>query len=554
MQSTSSMTAIGKSMPQPGRGMPLIQWSVSLTNLSLPKTDRSDRISDCIDQCPRLADFISVPITATQTNFTMSSTYISRLSHGRYNDGNEEIVQYQQENDDSYRIRRYFGGKELNDEQSDDRFAPIPLNEMREALAGQPELQILFDRRLEELQSIISMDFNASETTVSALYIRKEKNGNRYLNEVSACYSYCSFREFNDAHERGGFRAGNGMQATLSMPLYLTQDHANSLREYFHWLFSKLAGVNPRFGNFHVLWVPDTLAHLMNQAIVDFSKGHATEPAVQFVLDAMRLLVYCCEAPKHGYEEATIPERPLFFPEMKPLMMKFVKGFIEDPMQRTRDKVPDLGDLLQWVSVLEMFHDDDGGGGSPLEWGSLIHALIVESTRRQARWICNDVMKAERLRPQVLRRERAPPGRGWSYGGGQRYFERFVMEPQGATVLRYLKRIPKRQVLSMWWDRSKVSCKVLMYSRAFYRSLVEGRGLEGFKKRYDVVLGAAYKEDQEAIKAAQTSIENCRSLSEAFVYLGYPLIDDDIHKLCLWAVTAQAGYHTMHQKDPFGDP
>ena len=113
----------------------------------------------------------------------MSSTYISRLSHGRYNDGNEEIVQYQQENDDSYRIRRYFGGKELIDEQSDDRFAPIALNEMREALADQPELQLLFDRRLEELvQSIISMDFNASETTVSALYIRKS-----YLNEVSAC-------------------------------------------------------------------------------------------------------------------------------------------------------------------------------------------------------------------------------------------------------------------------------------------------------------------------------------------------------------------------------
>ena len=82
----------------------------------------------------------------------MSSTYISRLSHGRYNDGNEEVVQYQQQNDDSYRIRRYFGKGVVNEHSAEDRFAPIALNEMREALAGQPELQLLFDRRLEELQ------------------------------------------------------------------------------------------------------------------------------------------------------------------------------------------------------------------------------------------------------------------------------------------------------------------------------------------------------------------------------------------------------------------
>lgn len=234
------------------------------------------------------------------------------------------------------------------------------------------------------------MEFDAEALHVAALYTRKVRHGSKYLNEVSPCYCYVTMKEHRDAD---GFRAANGHVSTLRMTLYLTPNHGGSCRNWFRGIFSEIANVSidNQTGKWHDLWAPDILAHLINQAIVDFSQKQVSEAGIQFVLDAQRLLIYCCEA------FSPRDHRVLMFPDMLPLMREFLLNFIYHPQDRTRDNVPDLGDLLQWLAVVELLDNS-------IAWKqSLVHAVIVELMRRQARWVGNHLVVAYGLSPRVTR-------------------------------------------------------------------------------------------------------------------------------------------------------
>jgi len=163
---------------------------------------------------------------------------------------------------------------------------------MRAAVADNAELLEILNKRIDDLSSLISLEFDSSSLQVTGLCLLKEKHESRYLNEISPCYCYLTLREYRDS---GGFRAGNGQRFTLFVPLLLTWNHALSSLEIFRSTFTELASVSIEYdldrsrGNWHDLWIPDILASLINQPLVDFAKDMVTEPAVQFLLDALQL-------------------------------------------------------------------------------------------------------------------------------------------------------------------------------------------------------------------------------------------------------------------------
>jgi len=219
---------------------------------------------------------------------------------------------------------------------------------MRAVVADNAGLLEILNKRLDDLSSLISLEFDSSSLQVTGLYLLKEKHESRYLNELSPCYCYLTLREYRDS---GGFRAGNGQRSTLFMPLFLTWNHALSSLEIFRGTFTKLANVSIEYdldrsrGNWRDIWIPDILASLINQSLADFAKDMVTEPAVQFLLDALRLLIFCCEAPDWNgeLEEGEIlPLSSRMSPDMVPLMRKFLLDFIYHPNKLGRDTVPDL--------------------------------------------------------------------------------------------------------------------------------------------------------------------------------------------------------------------
>ena len=485
-----------------------------------------------------------------------------RLSHGRYNDGKEYTVRYCRPPKISYRVRARLVDEEkkLNEKEN-----PIQPNIIHDVVLDRaPDLQRLLTNRLEKLESIISMEFDGSRTHVAALYVRQRRHGNRYLNEICPTYTYVTTEEF---HQAGcAFRGRNNQVVTMMMPLFLTWEHAMSSRGFMQSEFTRIANITQRSDGtcrWHDLWVPDILAHLINQAIVDIAKSRVIEPSVQFVLDALRLLIFCCHAPDFRGRVVTkpfpwtetkqlmktfvapwalpqpYPGAGLMFPQMLPLMKKFVHCFIYHPSERTRDKVPDLGDLLQWLAVLELF------GGS-FTWKDLVHSIVVESTRRHARWFCKALQKERGLTPRVTRIR--TNDYEWRFNSHGKRFKYWKYRSQRESSVDMMKRFIReemtaKELVAEWWESAQVGYRAILFSYAFYTKIVQGRTLPQFCQKYDLVLGSVYDSDLLFIREAEREIRKCQSLSESFQMMEYPLQEQEIYDLLLWAVEAQDGYH-----------
>jgi hypothetical protein len=459
-----------------------------------------------------------------------------RLQHQRYKDGREETITYVDPKPIDYKVCRF-----------PLKVTPIPVEELRSALVDKPDMLEALNQRLRNLESLISMEFDAETLHVAALYTRKVRHGSKYLNEVSPSYCYVTLKEHHGTP--GGFRAANGHASTLCMPLYLTPNHGASFHFWFRSTFSKLANVtmDNHTGKWHELWVPDTVAHLINQTIVDFAREQVLEAGIQFVLDAQRLLVYCCEATGNGDHGA------LLFPNMLLLMRKFLLDFIYHPQYRTRDNVPDLGDILQWLSVVELLDNT-------ITWKKdLVHAVIVELMRRQARWVGNHLVQKYGFPPGVIRKRTAQyqmvPHRHKPGQMFQLWKYEYSRETRAQLLLRCIKEHMslKKELLDLWWDQIQVGARVVLYSHAFYSYFFEDKTLEEFKAKYDPVLGAAYPEDYMSIKTARGEIGQVGSLSDLFARLGYPMSNDDIYRLCIWAIEAEEGYDKVGRPDPLAD-
>jgi hypothetical protein len=255
------------------------------------------------------------------------------------------------------------------------------------------------------LESFISLEFDATALHVTVLYTRRVRHGSTYLNG----------KEFEAQAIHGAVRAPNGETVDYSLPLYLNDDHANSV-----------------------------LAEL-----------------------------------------------------------------VDNSMTRLRD--------------------------------DLVHAIVVESMRRQARWVGKFLIEEYSLTPQLERSgyhlvpHKYKPGRifkCWQYR----------RETETEMLVRFAKAMPKQGLLDCWWNQAQVGGRVILYCHAFYKTLAKGKSLKDFKTKYDPVLGAVYPEDIIAIKQEKSLIESV-DLKGSLVRMGYSgLGDEEVHQLCVWAMEAREGY------------
>jgi hypothetical protein len=309
-----------------------------------------------------------------------------------------------------------------------------------------------------------------------------------------------------------------------------------------HHSFSGLVNVHKitsMSGKWNDLWIPDALCHLMTQAIVDFSEGNVSEPGCQFVLDCLLMMVYCCRQTDT-------------YPRMVSSMKKYLRNFINLRHERTRDKVPDLGDLMQCFGAVAVVDNTSTVLGE-----DLVSALIAEAMRRQARWVGKYLIENRDLRPQK-----------WQIGHtlrpcknrrGHFYRAPFIYEETEQEMLvNFVRTMPKQELIDVWWTKSKTSWRVVCYSVAFSKTLTEGKTWEMLQEKYDPVLGAIYPEDISSIKSAKAEIERLGSLEESLLYISSVTghhtsvtspdsnmtVQDRLHGFCLWAMDNRMGYVT----------
>jgi len=184
----------------------------------------------------------------------------------------------------------------------------------------------------------------------------------------------------------------------------------------------------------------------------------------------------------------------------------------------------------------------------------LVHSIVVDFMRRTARCVCNYLVKAYKLGPKQFRVRtgefRVVPHRHKRGRMFKLWLHETRRESRTDMILGFVKRLPKKDLLELWRRESQVGGRLVMYSHTFYTTLVADRGVEGFKSKYDPVLGAAYPEDISTIKNIGAKIVSIDSLSGMFRQLQYPLNDDNIHRLCLWAIETNEGYGATTRSDP----
>lgn len=245
---------------------------------------------------------------------------------------------------------------------------------------------------------------------------------------------------------------------------------------------------------------------------------------------------------------------------MLSLMKKFVQNFIFHPLERTREKVPDLGDLMQWFGVLSLVDENVA-----IMNEDMVSALIVEAIRRQARWVGNFIIKTYRLRPRSRRNgHKMVPDK---FRPGAMYRKQlWRRETETEMLLRFAQTMTKQELLDCWWKQGRISWRVILYSMSFCNILTKGKTWEMLQEKYEPVLGAVYPEDIAAIRNAKAEIEQLRCLSDCIEYMarltGHDtyLMSDRLHAFCLWAIKNRNGYVSKHplmsakRNEPFQEP
>lgn len=198
--------------------------------------------------------------------------------------------------------------------------------------------------------------------------------------ELDLVCDYISVEAFNAGVQHATARGPRGsLPALVSstrqslngwLPLYINAEHWSDARRYAPAAFAALAGGELGDAN---TWPRDALnvcCSLLTCAVTGFTKSQsewadprtagrhkASERAVQMYADVHRLFLQIADD----------------FPAVRRLAADRLSKFIHDPTARTRERTPNLGDLLHCLLIVEGF-----------AWKDLAPTLLPEALRRHA--------------------------------------------------------------------------------------------------------------------------------------------------------------------------
>jgi len=251
------------------------------------------------------------------------------------------------------------------------------------------------------------------------------------------------------------------------LPLYINSTNWNYSKSWGASAFSIIATqFNDMFQPIHALKV---CAKLMIQSVVKFTvtDGLMSEKATQMYCDVHRLFLAMAEAYPAIVEEAD----------------KAIEKFINEPESRTRRITPDLGDLIEYLTI-----------SSKYNWEHIREPYIIEAIRRSTL-----------------------------------HMDHFVLAELDGVITGI-------DGILQYWDENTSSIKVTLFNVLFLTVLMpKGITISEIKANYDRRWGRLSNECLKQIKEGYQHIMNITSISENFEYFGIKCTRSAIAELLLWA-------------------
>jgi hypothetical protein len=257
------------------------------------------------------------------------------------------------------------------------------------------------------------------------------------------------------------------------LPCYFNATNWKFVRRFAPSAFSIIATQsNDKFEPIHAISV---CAKLMNSAVVQFCDEslHFSEAAIQTYCDVHRLFL----------------EMVNDFPDIRGVADAKLTNFIDKLWVRGREFTPDLGTLIQFLTVTDA-----------VNWDTFKDAYIRESFRRSSRWIESKL------------------GR------------RLSMEE------------PDEDLVNAWFEATRVSSSLMLFNMAFLEIIARpvGKSLDDVKAIYDASWGRLMDATVSKIRDAYHDIRAIKSLSEVMSRVGMSNNICDIAELIRWAIANEA--------------
>jgi prolyl-tRNA editing enzyme YbaK/EbsC (Cys-tRNA(Pro) deacylase) len=273
-------------------------------------------------------------------------------------------------------------------------------------------------------------------------------------------------------HAAGGASMPSSTRGKINawLPLVVNDVNWKYVSRYAPAAFSIIVrGSNDLFRPMHALQV---CSRLMCTAVVQFcdNKLHLSERAVQLYCDVHRLLL----------------QMIVEYPNIQAEATKKLTDFVQKEWSRGRDVTPDIGVLIQYLTVA------DG-----MQWPDFREGYIQESFRRSARWM------------------------------ESRIGRKLSIEESDEDLVR------------TWFEGSKVSMSLMLFNVLFLELVgrPENSTLDDVRKRYDQNWGRVTDDTMEKIKLAYKEIDSIADLQCAMARVGAKASTvPEIAALIRWAI------------------
>jgi prolyl-tRNA editing enzyme YbaK/EbsC (Cys-tRNA(Pro) deacylase) len=256
------------------------------------------------------------------------------------------------------------------------------------------------------------------------------------------------------------------------LPLYINAANWKYVKAWAPSAFSIIATqVNDKFLPIHSVQV---CARLLNQSVVKFMSGdvHLSDKAIQQYADVHRLFL----------------EMVVEYPVIRQTASKALEDFVAKPWVRGREMTPDIGDLIQYLTVTDT-----------VTWAEFKEAYIQESFRRNARWVDS----------------RIPGGEARGIG------------PHSGD----------EELVEYWSEGTRVSVKLMLFNVMFLNLVArpEGVSLDDVRASYDKCWGRLTDETVDKLKIGALEISKIDTLQGVMDRIQMPSSTADIAKLIRWA-------------------
>jgi len=203
------------------------------------------------------------------------------------------------------------------------------------------------------------------------------------------------------------------------------------------------------------------------------------------------------------------------YPELMTSCRNKVKGFIQSEERRSNDKVPNLGEFLVLMSVVDF------------SWESIVDVFVIEVLQRSWFWIL-------RYHPE---------------------FQKMSLNADKSLVT-FMEVSKEEKIVENAFDGARRSLRIVMLHSYFLRNVTRPRNCsrEEVIHQYDVMFGQPSARMKDEFESACKEIMAISTFTEFFQWIGYADTPQSTSEMALLlrgtaAQSLRKEYHSVQPKD-----